>query len=119
MKYPHRGRGFTLPELLVTLALVAILTTLVPRGIQKLGARGKEARCASHLRQIGLATTHFATDHRNEIPFYYYQPSEGAAGSGAVPGTWFYNLAPYLSVPRTEVDDPAKFNPLREPSWDE
>lgn len=107
MKRIGRVRAFSLTELLVIIGIIALLSLLAFPALEKMQGHGNSAKCMANLRQLGSATTLYVAEHQNELPFYYYQPSEGASGSGAVPGTWFYNLAPYLSVPRTEVDNPA------------
>ncbi len=101
------NRAFTLLELLVTMILLAVLVFLIMSTLKSMRERGWEAQCVSHLKQIGAATAMYAAEHQNELPYYHYQPGVGQTGSGSIPGTWFYNLAPYLSVPRTEVENPA------------
>lgn len=107
MKPIRRVRAFSVTELLVIIGIIVLLALLAFPAFEKMQGHGNSAKCVSNLRQIGSATALYIAEHQNELSFYYYQPSEGASGSGAVPGTWFYNLAPYLSVPRTEVNDPA------------
>lgn len=96
--------AFSLIEMLVTIGLVMILATLGVVTMGKFLERASGIHCVSNLKQIGMATVAYASEHGGELPFYYYQPTEGNSGSGAIAGTWFYLLAPYLSVPRTEVN---------------
>ncbi len=65
----HRARAFTLVELLIVLAIVAIvLALLMP--VYMLSRRGAQrAVCISNLRQIGLAVRMYRDDYQ-ELPPY-------------------------------------------------
>ena len=83
-------RGFTLVELLVTIAVVAILAALLFPSISQIVARGKSLKCLSNLRQIGGAFHLYANDNNGMFP-----PLN--AGSGDT-STWMIRLAPYVGV---------------------
>lgn len=89
-------------EILVAIVVLVILFLIAFSGYRNFQERALTAVCASNLRKIGGATMAYAADHINRLPYYYYE-SNGVGGSGAITGTWYYNLAPYLEVPRTEV----------------
>lgn len=66
----HRGkhrqafrRGWTLVELLVTMAIVGLLTTLLVAGVQYAREAARRSRCASQLRQIGTAMQSYHDAH--------------------------------------------------------
>lgn len=63
----QKARAFTLAELFVLVAAVAILAALL---LPANGGRNKarQVSCKHNLRQIGLAVTAFATDHNNQFP---------------------------------------------------
>ena len=68
-----KKRGFTLLEILVTIAIIAILASMLIAGLTK--ARHKAIRivCINNLKQIGYATGMYAGDYAN-------MPSTGGSG---------------------------------------
>ncbi|MEI7986761.1 MAG: type II secretion system protein [Armatimonadota bacterium] len=62
-----RLRGFTLVEMLVVLAIIAILSGITFAIIVKVKGSSKQAVCASNLRQIGNALILYAGDHDDAI----------------------------------------------------
>src|SRR5215217_7285000 len=48
-------RAFTLVELLVTIAITAVLSTLALRAAGVMRMTGQKAKCANSLRQLGVA----------------------------------------------------------------
>lgn len=62
------GTAFTLLELLVVIAIVGILATLLLPSLQRARVRAKSLACLSQLRQIGIASIAFASDHNDRLP---------------------------------------------------
>jgi prepilin-type N-terminal cleavage/methylation domain-containing protein/prepilin-type processing-associated H-X9-DG protein len=62
------GLGFTLLELLVVVALIALLAALLLPAVAKSKERGKSAACLSNLRQTGIALQLYVQDHDNRLP---------------------------------------------------
>ena len=87
--------AFTLIELLVVIAIIAILAALLLPTLSRAKQSAHLARCASNLRQIGLATAQYVGD-QGAYPGYW--TNNGNSGSYS-PSFWFYQLGPYASDP--------------------
>lgn len=60
--------AFTLVELLVVLAIIALLLQLSFPAFSSMIARAKSLKCATNLRSIGVAVSQAATDNNNQYP---------------------------------------------------
>lgn len=98
-----RKEGFSVTELVLAMGVVTLLFALTVPSIRYFRENAKGVQCLNNLRQIGAATLQYATEHRGEIPYYSYNPTPESTGSGAAMGAWYWLLAPYAGVARTEV----------------
>lgn len=65
----RRAAGFTLVELLVVIALIALLMTLLMPALSAARRQSEQSICLSRLRQLTAACTAYAVDHNGEFPF--------------------------------------------------
>jgi prepilin-type N-terminal cleavage/methylation domain-containing protein/prepilin-type processing-associated H-X9-DG protein len=93
-------RGFTLVELLVVIAIISILIAMLLPAVQKARETARRARCANHMKQIGLALQNYYASH-NAFVF----GRGGTTGSSDPDSLWLHNngyasgwipLLPYL-----------------------
>lgn len=64
-----KNRGFTLLELLVVVAIIAILVALLLPAIQSAIVTSRRTACVSNLRQIGAGIFAYAADNAGQIPY--------------------------------------------------
>lgn len=79
--------GFTLPELLTVVAILAALAALLLPAVGLVRAAARSAVCTSGLRQIGLAVVAYAADWEGRLPpahikdqGYYWTNNESIGG---------------------------------------
>jgi prepilin-type N-terminal cleavage/methylation domain-containing protein/prepilin-type processing-associated H-X9-DG protein len=68
-----RSRAFTLVELLVVLAIIAILSAMLFPVLSKAKEAGRATACLSNLHQIGLALQIYVSENNNRLPVMYDQ----------------------------------------------
>lgn len=64
----RKDNGFTLIELLMVIAIIAILAALLFPVFARVRDKGRQARCFSNLRQIGLAAVSYTQDWDGILP---------------------------------------------------
>ena len=63
-----RRAGFTLIELLVVITIIAILAGALLPVLARAREEGRRTKCASNLKQLGLALDEYASDYRGWYP---------------------------------------------------
>ncbi len=64
--------GFTLVELMVVIAIVAVLIAILLPALSGVREQAYRVQCASNLRQIGAAMHVYASDNKNQYPRTLY-----------------------------------------------
>ena len=77
----NKGRGFTLIELWVVIAVIAVLMAILMPALAKAREQGKRAVCLVNLRQLNLAWTLYADDNANRI----VNANTGRPGESPIP----------------------------------
>ena len=103
-------RGFTAVEILVVMAILAVLIGIITPAINSARESAQRAKCSSNLMQIGHAV------HNHENTFRRFPTGGwGTLWNGHAdrpnnrqqPGGWAYNLLPFLDQKQTHLLGPA------------
>lgn len=70
--------GFTLVDVLVSLAVVAVLIGLLFPSLSSVGETAKRVICQSNLRQVGMTLAMYADHNNDRIPASIFLPSAGS-----------------------------------------
>lgn len=91
--------GFSLAEILVAVAVIALLAALVIAFVPGALERARSARCSGNLRSIGVAAHLFAADHDGMLPGVLFTPAGPGRELNRHGGQqWDVQIMPYLGV---------------------
>ncbi len=117
----NRARaGITLVETLVVLVIIGVLVSLLLMGIQSARESARRATCQNHLRQIGIAISHFSASSK-EFPSLV--GNRGTKGDAMADQSAFVAILPELEVylaehpsKRPDSENPDSENPDSPPA---
>lgn len=97
LRRKSRAHAFTLMEMMVTVAIIAVLAGLLFPTMNTVMEKAKIARCASNLRQLGIGANAYASDHNGYYPPFPTAPPYLYFMTGLPAGkaTWMYFGALY------------------------
>jgi len=95
-------QAFTLVELLVVLAVIAILAAILLPSLAASKLQAQRTDCMNNLKQLGLANAVYATDFGKDVSFQFY--AEYYSG-------WAERIIPYLNPDATNGTAGIQFCP--------
>jgi prepilin-type N-terminal cleavage/methylation domain-containing protein len=102
-------QGFTLTELLVAIAVIAILAGLLLSALSMAKEKSYRTQCINNLKQLGLGVQMYADDHRDQLPGPIWQGLPEAYDNVDTTRLSYY-IATYMGLPAPQATP--QLNPL-------
>src|SRR5262245_21762004 len=92
LKTRSRRTAFTLIELLVVIAIIAILASLLLPALAKAKRKALQTDCLNNLKQWGVATHLYLTDHED------FLPPDGTPNGTSTNSGWYVDLPQQMGL---------------------
>lgn len=112
----HSRRGVTLVEMLVAIAVIAILLAILVPAVLRVRESANRATCANNLGQLGMAALHFNDANRRLPPAFGFMPTVNIYNGGSALGPLFFHLLPF--VEQQNLYESARYRPTSRPQQD-
>ena len=94
-------RGFTLLELLIVIAIIAVLAAAIVPAVSNMTVQAGQAKATSNLRQLVAAGLDFSVDHLGYLPNTYWGGTLASSSPPWDPGRlgvtrWYSEIHPYV-----------------------
>ncbi|MHC4796569.1 MAG: prepilin-type N-terminal cleavage/methylation domain-containing protein [Planctomycetota bacterium] len=76
-KHRGRGRGFTLIEVLVVVAIIALLAAILIPSLRQARVQANIAVCKANCKQIGTIVATYRSEHKTHVPIMFNYYSNG------------------------------------------
>jgi len=103
--------GFTLAELLIVIAIIAVLISILLPSLSAARRAANASKCLASLRDLGLAFQQYAQDNKRAFPVVEWSPPTAGTGSVTITDniprrTWQYFLFKYIHKKNVDQNDP-------------
>lgn len=92
--------AFTLIELLIVIAIIAILASLTLPALNRALERGEAAKCGENVRRLIEAVHLFGSENDGDLPYCHVSGGQYGTGFGQV--HWMRAISPYLGIDWTD-----------------
>ena len=100
-----KPRNFTLVELLVVIAVIAILASMLLPALQKARENTKKIQCVNQLKQLSVAFSSYANDYNDWLP------------RSTTPTRWINAIESYVGLSGVLYTNENRCGILKCPSW--
>lgn len=108
----RRSTGFTLIDLMVSMAVMAVLIGLTAPSVGLITEAARRVKCQKKLADLGLAMTMWADDHRDVLPRSQVADSVFGAGSEANSGSEIFQRSALMQIAHFDGGDPNNYDGL-------